>query len=106
MVEVPHHRCGFSTIVGHGAIVATQTSRVVGRLCLDPDGAVTRGALRTGTASPRYRRCPSTGSYRGARQLVAHAQTANALRCGLGADGVPMTLPLVVVSRIRSAALS
>jgi hypothetical protein len=29
MVEFPHHRCGFSTIVGHGAIVATQTSRVV-----------------------------------------------------------------------------
>src|SRR3954469_1861917 len=44
--------------------------------------------------------------YRGARQVVAHAQRANPLRWGSGADGVPMTLPLVVVSRIRSAALS
>jgi hypothetical protein len=48
----------------------------------------------------------SSHVYPGARQLVAHAQTANALRSELGADGVPMTLPLEVVSRIRSAALS
>jgi hypothetical protein len=38
--------------------------------------------------------------------LFPEHAAANALRCGLGADGVPMTLPLEVVSRIRSAALS
>ena len=42
------HRRRFRTIVGHGAIVATQTSRVVGRLCLDLDGAVTRDARAPG----------------------------------------------------------
>lgn len=87
--------------------MATQTSRVVGRLCLDVDGAVTRDARAPGPLpSVPPLSFVDRALYRGARQLVAHAQTANALRCGLGADGVPMTLPLVVVSRIRSAALS
>src|SRR4051812_10220388 len=49
IVEIRRYIRRFSTIVGHWAMVASQTSRMARRLCRDASGAVTNRPAQAGT---------------------------------------------------------